>query len=79
MWQLPDDFQLVDQSQKEEESASEANIGDSQVEVTEIEEEEGMTLEMVEGFPEWRRVDRGDGMPYFFHVETQETRWDPPS
>jgi hypothetical protein len=79
MWQLPEDFQLIDQSQKEEESAAEANIGESQVEITEIEEEEGMTLEMVEGFPEWRRVDRGDGMPYFFHVETQETRWDPPS
>ncbi len=42
------------------------------------EEEEMVGLELVEGFPEWRKVDRNDGSPYYFNIYTQETRWDPP-
>lgn len=42
-------------------------------------EEEGVELGIVEGFPDWRKVDRGDGNPYFFHIVTQETRWESPT
>ena len=49
------------------------------VDTTEIEEEDGMVLDAVEGFPNWRRVDRENETPYYFHVLTQETRWEIPT
>jgi hypothetical protein len=81
MWQLPEEFQLVDQKEEEpqEQSTIPVEPQAEAAEATEVPEEEGMIIEMVEGFPEWRKVDRGDGMPYFFHMETQETRWEPPT
>ncbi len=42
-------------------------------------EEDGVALDVVEGFPDWRKVDRGDDPPYYFHIVTQETRWDFPT
>jgi hypothetical protein len=42
-------------------------------------EEDGVELGVIEGFPDWRKVDRGDGNPYFFHIITQETRWETPT
>lgn len=42
-------------------------------------EEEGILLDGVQGFSNWRKVDRGDDMPYYFHIVTQETRWELPT
>ena len=36
-------------------------------------------LEMIEGFPNWRKVNRENEVPYYFHIVTQETSWDPPT
>ncbi|KAH6599748.1 hypothetical protein BASA50_002773 [Batrachochytrium salamandrivorans] len=77
---LPENYNIV-----ENYSMAPANGGDSQSpdidangQVFQIEEEEGMVLELVEGFAQWRRVDRGDGLPYYFNINTQETRWEHP-
>ncbi|TPX45095.1 hypothetical protein SeLEV6574_g04083 [Synchytrium endobioticum] len=32
-------------------------------------------LENVEGYPEWKKVDRGEGIVYYFKLDTQETSW----
>lgn len=42
------------------------------------EEEPAMNVDLVPGFPNWRKVDRGEEMSYYFNVLNQETRWDPP-
>lgn len=34
-------------------------------------------IEFVEGFPEWRKVER-DGVVYWCNVVTMESQWDPP-
>lgn len=43
------------------------------------EEGEPSGIEPVEGYPDWRRVDRGDEPPYYYNVLTRETSWSPPS
>nr|KAJ3421048.1 Rho guanine nucleotide exchange factor 4 [Polyrhizophydium stewartii] len=81
IWKLPENYTIVDTVPAsagvvhDQETAE----GDASREQYEIEEEEGMMLDSVDGFPDWRRVDRGDGMPYFFNINTQETRWEHPS
>ena len=35
------------------------------------------TVELVEGYPDWRRVER-DGVTYWCNVATMESRWEPP-
>jgi hypothetical protein len=49
-----------------------------QVDVENEDEDEYGILEDVPGYPLWKKVDRGDGMPYYFHTETQETAWEIP-
>ncbi|KAJ3100459.1 Myosin 10A, isoform D [Phlyctochytrium planicorne] len=34
--------------------------------------------EVLEGHPDWRYVDRGDGNPYYFNAVTMEVSWYPP-
>lgn len=34
-------------------------------------------VELVEGYPDWRKVDR-DGVVYWCNVVTMESRWEPP-
>lgn len=48
------------------------------VDVENEDEDEDDILEDVPGYPLWKKVDRGDGMPYYFHTETQETAWEIP-
>ena len=43
------------------------------------EEDETVTLDIVEGFPDWRKVDRGDGQIYYFNLLTKETVWELPT
>jgi hypothetical protein len=42
-------------------------------------EEEDSDLWPVEGYSNWRKVEREGETPYYFHILTQETRWDPPT
>ncbi|KAJ3128789.1 spermatogenesis-associated protein 13 [Nowakowskiella sp. JEL0407] len=42
------------------------------------EDEEDIPSESIENFPDWRKVDLGDGSPYYFNVHTMETTWFPP-
>lgn len=42
-------------------------------------EERDTNLWPVEGFLNWRKVDREGETPYYFHILSKETRWDPPS
>ncbi|KAI9208035.1 uncharacterized protein BJ171DRAFT_565749 [Polychytrium aggregatum] len=45
----------------------------------EVGEEEYNKLTMpVPGHPEWRKVDRNDGLIYYFNIKTHETSWEPP-
>lgn len=41
-------------------------------------DEETVELGLVEGYPDWRRVDCDDGVPYYFNVVTSETQWEAP-
>ncbi|KAJ3216933.1 Myosin 10A, isoform D [Dinochytrium kinnereticum] len=45
-----------------------------------LEEEGDMDFEpeILEGHPEWRYLDRGDGNPYYFNALTLEVSWYPP-
>lgn len=71
IWKLPNDYTLPGETPEP-------------VEVIPVEEEEyvaeeeGVELAPVEGFTNWKKVDRGDDPPYYFHVITQETRWEFP-
>ncbi|KAJ3269397.1 Myosin 10A, isoform D [Terramyces sp. JEL0728] len=73
MRKLPTDFVII--------SASEVKaIEIPTPEQAPPESDDDLQLEIVEGFSNWRKVDRGDGqMPYYFHFQTQETRWEPPT
>ncbi|KAJ3325340.1 Myosin 10A, isoform D [Boothiomyces sp. JEL0866] len=73
MWKLPPDFVII--------GADEVKAVETPPqEQAQVESEEDLQLEVVEGFSNWRKVDRGDGqMPYYFHIQTQETRWEPPT
>lgn len=73
MWKLPPDFVIINADEVKA-------IETPQQEQPATEAEEDLQLEVVEGFSNWRKVDRGDGqMPYYFHIQTQETRWEPPT
>lgn len=83
MWKLPPSPPKKLSVKKNEttktDDASEGSDEDEEIEEvgkTEIGEDE---LAEVKGFPNWRKVDRGDGMPYYFHIETQETSWEYPT
>jgi hypothetical protein len=90
IWKLPETFEVYDPSSPQKslgsknestktEDPSEGSGGEEEAgEVGETEVEED-ALDEVKGFPNWRKVDRGDGMPYYFHVETQETSWELPT
>lgn len=41
-------------------------------------DDEVVELGIIEGFPDWRKVDCDDGVPYYFNAITQETQWDMP-
>ncbi|KAJ3268162.1 hypothetical protein HDU76_011496 [Blyttiomyces sp. JEL0837] len=43
-----------------------------------LEEEYDPDAEPVEGFPDWRYVDKGDGNSYYYNVLTMESSWYPP-
>lgn len=77
---MPAEYTLPDEY---EESVAEEIIQAPEVFETQIFEssadEDGIVLGAVDGFMNWRKVDRGEDLPYYFHVITQETRWDPPT
>ncbi|KAL5032310.1 hypothetical protein BDV3_000892 [Batrachochytrium dendrobatidis] len=80
IWKLPDGYTIVENCAVTSANGTEPHNPDldgNQM-AFDIEEEEGMILNLVEGYPMWRCVDRGDGMPYFFNINTQETRWEHP-
>ena len=66
MWGLPEVFDIVDQENGEEDSR-----------VQSVDQEEGepqVELELVEGKPDWRKVNNEDTV-YYFNVVTRETTW----
>ncbi|KAI9343309.1 Dbl homology domain-containing protein [Zopfochytrium polystomum] len=86
-WKLPEVYTVLDPATgkpypTEEElaaAAEEANArSQQQVPLDQAGEEESFEPEIVNGWPEWRLVDRGDGNPYYFHESTLEVSWYPP-
>lgn len=77
IWRLPVDFVVEgSDSGKDSRANFEAEL-DSLAEEFETENED-TSVQNIPGFPDWRKVDRGDGNPYYFHVITEETRWEYP-
>jgi hypothetical protein len=70
---------VITAEEANQQSPTSINPIEPQTTDTSVENEEEMTVQMVEGFSNWRKVDRGNGMPYYFHMISQETRWEPPS
>jgi WW domain len=62
-------------------SAQDAGLpGDASVErESAVDAEDTVELGIIEGFPDWRKVDCEDGVPYYFNIVTQETQWEVPS
>ncbi|KAJ3288135.1 cytochrome c oxidase subunit 1 [Borealophlyctis nickersoniae] len=60
-----------------EPAADEGGAGGDENDENESDEEDPQ-LEVVEGFPDWRKVDRGDGVVYYCNLVTSESRWTPP-
>ncbi|KAI8895289.1 hypothetical protein BC833DRAFT_623172 [Globomyces pollinis-pini] len=82
IWKLPDDYIVIHSIDDDQRSL--LSVDNKEIIATDNfaalgEEDDDINVDIVEGFPNWKRVDRGDGMPYYFHVNTQETRWDPPT
>ncbi|KAI8926331.1 hypothetical protein BC831DRAFT_456795 [Entophlyctis helioformis] len=77
---LPENYTIVDSAgpPSAHENENQDMLADNQRQSMEVEDEDNVLLDLVDGFPDWRRVDRGDGMPYFFNINTQETRWESP-
>ncbi len=42
------------------------------------EDEELKAVQIVDGFPDWRKVETDDGIPYYYNAVTQETQWECP-
>ncbi|KAJ3302352.1 Myosin 10A, isoform D [Kappamyces sp. JEL0829] len=86
IWKLPNDWLFPDEDAVVAEEAPAAQAASrtaasnlsSGTSGTSEAEDDSIALDMVDGFSNWRKVDRGDEPPYYFHIVTQETRWEPP-
>ncbi|KAJ3147135.1 Myosin 10A, isoform D [Irineochytrium annulatum] len=69
-WKLPADYIVLDPATgkpyQEEGGAFEEEV------------EDDFEPDIVDGYPDWRYVDRGDGNPYYFNSATNEVSWFPP-
>lgn len=81
-WRLPEGYVVLDPETGKPLADGEMDDGElaEEDDAADWVEEEAETprVEPVEGFPDWRRVDRGEQQPYYFNVLTQETSWSPP-
>ncbi|KAI8825064.1 uncharacterized protein EV422DRAFT_517301 [Fimicolochytrium jonesii] len=75
MWRLPDTFAVLDPDTGKPYPEPEAD-GEEEDDEGEDEAARGDTVvEPVDGWPDWRKADRGDDMVYYFNVATHETSW----
>ena len=85
MWKLPANFQYpdddavsLDEVPSQQTPSRQATLATTN-EADEIAADKEDGLALVDGFPNWRKVAREGDSPYYFHILTQETRWDPPT
>ncbi|KNC98059.1 uncharacterized protein SPPG_06473 [Spizellomyces punctatus DAOM BR117] len=82
MWRLPENYIILDPETGKpfpEDSENAEEVPDEGEDVDSGDETELSGVESVEGYPDWRKVDRGDEQIYYFNVITQETSWTPPN
>lgn len=65
-------------------TSTKSNIGDdahlqSKFTTDSTEADDTVELGVIEGFPDWRKVECDDGVPYYFNIFTQETTWELPT
>lgn len=78
-------------AQNRQEDAARASVAPTKANVSETTNEESILqsyetndvpaypiLTDVEGFPDWRRVEKEAGLIYYFNINTSETSWTPP-
>ncbi|TPX30842.1 hypothetical protein SmJEL517_g05682 [Synchytrium microbalum] len=81
LWRLPDGYIILDpETGKPVDLTTDPVFGEpDQVDAASTDEEiasgDYPMLENVDGHPEWKKVDRGEGIVYYFRVDTQETSW----
>ncbi|RKO91157.1 hypothetical protein BDK51DRAFT_42124 [Blyttiomyces helicus] len=85
VWRLPENYQILDPAtgkpyevEAEPEELSDGGEAEADDGASSGAGDEQPGGEPVDGFPEWRRVDRGDDMAYYFHVSTMEVAWSLP-
>ncbi|KAI8913327.1 Dbl homology domain-containing protein [Gorgonomyces haynaldii] len=69
IWHLPEDFSVIDGTAAAE----------PETHPVEDPNQDQPNLSLVEGYPDWRKVDCDDGSAYFFNITTQQTQWEHPS
>ncbi|TPX69374.1 hypothetical protein SpCBS45565_g02378 [Spizellomyces sp. 'palustris'] len=82
MWRLPENYIILDPETGKpfpEDSENADEVPDEGEDADSGDEAELSAVEPVEGYPDWRKVDRGDEQIYYFNVITQETSWAPPN
>jgi hypothetical protein len=76
---LPEDYVAVNDNDGKEEKTQDVAAQEEPAEHQEYEVEDGMDLESVPGFSNWRKVARTGEKPYYFHIVSQQTSWEMPT